>query len=1011
MRHVSRVSGWGRGVAAVLGGVLCTFSPVEAVTYVLKPLNASGSHTIVGNEIILFGANQTVEFAMRISNWDPDLNGVPLLAGYQGAIDSTGYSSGSGTPLAPLTTPNVAAGAYIYTSRCTVGQQQNPNGAPCGPGFPACPGGEFCIPDPDYIFANLQPIVILSTFSLNYEYGGVCQAQACKVDNGIDYYGGTLKVVVPAGAKGTYTIGWVNDVNFSFALDQNGLLITPLVLTPGKITIACTTGADCNDGNACTSDICNPNNTCSNPPNYNVATQCCNPANGATQTIADSNQCTDDICNPATGQVTHPPFPSGTACGSSSSTACDMPDTCNGAGVCLPNFAPSGTACGNPNNTDCDFADTCNGSGTCLTNVQPSGTPCGSPAMTDCTNPDTCNGLGTCLPNNVPNGTICNDGQFCTTGETCTNGVCGGGTVTNCNDGLPCTTDACNPGNGMCESVLDPGFCLISGLCVAHGSLNPSNTCFVCDTTQSTSQYSQLPEGSMCDDGNPCTGTGAPGVGDDTCDAGGVCMGDVDPDCNDTCENAVDVFEGVNAGFSNTAGGPMDDAEASCQPDSNQDIWFVYTASCTGPVLVTTTGSLMAPSNDSVLSVYDACGGMELACDDDSGPGLLSALTFDATVGNPYYIRVAGFSNNAGSVTVTISTVTGCLIDGVCYGEDDINPENECQICLPDVSTSSWTPRLVGTPCGDPADTECSSPDACDGLGVCEANHKPDGLLCTDDGNECTFDRCQTGSCAHPPRPSGTACGDPTNTECDNPDTCDGLGLCLDNLEPFGFPCGDPSSNQCDNPDICDGAANCTPNYVASGTPCNDGELCTGNDVCDQGICEGVLIPSAPTALTQGPKAFEVTPNPPAAITPVALKVTSPTYPCLLRYIQPDGTLGVNPVFQLPAAWGTVVVNGALVVPSATYVIEEECDSFVSPPASVDTCMWGDINCNKIVNVADIQLVTLAFNAIYSGFPFERFDITPCTPNGIINVADIQRVVLVQTIGQTYASICPVPCP
>lgn len=1009
MNKTMRNSGGG-GLWGAACAVVMVSAPVWGVELKLKPIGATGTNQIVGNEIILTGTGQTVELQLRISDWDPDLNGDPQLTAYQGTIKCSDYSSGAGTALTPLTTPNVAAGAFVATNRCTVGQLQNPNGAYCGSGFPNCPGGEFCIPDPDYVFSGLQPLVTLATVTCDYEFGGVCQAAACKVDDNNDYYGGTLKVVVPSGAKGTYTIGFNSDINYSFMLDFNALVISPLILTPARITVACATGADCSDGSACTSDVCNPNNTCSNPPNYNTATQCCNPANGATQTIADSNACTQDLCDTVTGQVTHPPQPAGTTCGSSSSTACDMPDSCNASGVCLPNFAAAGSACGSPSNTECDLADSCNGTGGCQTNVQPSGTACGDPSDTDCTNPDICNGLGSCQANNVANGTACNDGQFCTTGESCTNGVCGGGTVTNCNDGLPCTTDACNPGTGLCESFLDPGFCLIAGICVGDGVLNPANTCEECDTNLSTTSFTQLAAGTVCDDGNPCTGTGAPGVGDDTCDAGGVCSGQTDPDCNDTCANAVDIFEGTNAGFSNTAGSGTDDAEASCQPDSNRDIWFLYTASCTGPVLVTTAGSTLAPSNDTVLSVYASCGGSELACDDDSGPGLLSALTFNATVGTPYYIRVAGFQLNAGGVTVNISTVSGCLIDGFCRAEEEINPANECEICLPDVSTNSWTPRPVGTACGDPVDTECTSPDACSGAGVCEPNHKPDGLLCIDDGNECSFDLCNTGLCAHPPRPSGTACGDPVNTECDNPDTCDGLGLCLDNLEPAGFPCGDPSSDQCDNPDICDGAAVCTPNYVATGTTCNDGELCTGNDVCALGICEGVLIPSAPTALTQGPKAFQVTPNPPAAITPVALKVTSPDYPCLLQYIQANGTLGNSPVFQLPAAWGTKIVTGSQVVPSSTYHIVEECDSFTSPVASVDTCLWGDINCNGFVNVTDIQLMVLAFQHIYSGFPFERFDVAPCTPNGLVNVTDIQRVVLAQTIAQQYSFFCPIPC-
>jgi hypothetical protein len=54
-------------------------------------------------------------------------------------------------------------------------------------------------------------------------------------------------------------------------------------------------------------------------------------------------------------------------------------------------------------------------------------------------------------------------------------------------------------------------------------------------------------------------------------------------------------------------------------------------------------------------------------------------------------------------------------------------------------------------------------------------------------------------------------CGNQSDTACDNPDTCDGLGVCLPNYEFAGTPCGDDSDTECDDPDSC-GAGVCLPN-------------------------------------------------------------------------------------------------------------------------------------------------------------------------------------------------------
>ena len=56
--------------------------------------------------------------------------------------------------------------------------------------------------------------------------------------------------------------------------------------------------------------------------------------------------------------------------------------------------------------------------------------------------------------------------------------------------------------------------------------------------------------------------------------------------------------------------------------------------------------------------------------------------------------------------------------------------------------------RAPATACGDPSDTDCDDPDTCDGAGNCDDNYVPPGTACTDDGNVCTDDVCDgTGAC------------------------------------------------------------------------------------------------------------------------------------------------------------------------------------------------------------------------------------------------------------------------
>jgi hypothetical protein len=172
------------------------------------------------------------------------------------------------------------------------------------------------------------------------------------------------------------------------------------------------------------------------------------------------------------------------------------------------------------------------------------------------------------------------------------------------------------------------------------------------------------------------------------------------------------------------------------------------------------------------------------------------------------------------------STGDPCLGGEVCNEEGDVceapaacgdgtlDPGEDCDDgnTLPgDCCAANCTFEAAGTACGDPSDTECDNPDSCDGAGFCEPNYEAPGFACGDQGIECLVD-----------------------------DSCDGAGACTDNgLEPDGTACGDPTADQCDNADSCL-AGVCEPNWVASGTPCDDGLFCNENEACDgAGACGG----------------------------------------------------------------------------------------------------------------------------------------------------------------------------
>ena len=151
-----------------------------------------------------------------------------------------------------------------------------------------------------------------------------------------------------------------------------------------------------------------------------------------------------------------------------------------------------------------------------------------------------------------------------------------------------------------------------------------------------------------------------------------------------------------------------------------------------------------------------------------------------------------------------------------------------------------FTNRASGSACGDPSTTSCDNPDTCNGLGVCQVNHVSNGSFCGTPGTCENQDTCSNGLCQDNGfEPSGTACNSNSNTDCDNPDTCNGFGICLANNEPNGTFCGD-AGTQCTNQDTCSGGTCQDNGFQPPLTPCgsNSDTNCDNPDSCDgAGFC------------------------------------------------------------------------------------------------------------------------------------------------------------------------------
>ena len=149
-----------------------------------------------------------------------------------------------------------------------------------------------------------------------------------------------------------------------------------------------------------------------------------------------------------------------------------------------------------------------------------------------------------------------------------------------------------------------------------------------------------------CADGIDNDGDMLADCDDPDCAMDAACL----PPANDDCASATATGEAMGIAV-DTSAATTDATPSSCGLPA-PDVWVAYTAGCSGLATIETTSG---PGGDTILEALDACGGTVLACDDDGGPGFLSVINLTVTSGTTYWLRLSGWNNGAGPITLDIS--------------------------------------------------------------------------------------------------------------------------------------------------------------------------------------------------------------------------------------------------------------------------------------------------------------------------------------------------------------------
>lgn len=479
--------------------------------------------------------------------------------------------------------------------------------------------------------------------------------------------------------------GCLNVPNLLPCTDGDACTLTDVCLSG-----SCESGApaSCDDGNACTDDACTgggcvfvPNAESCDDGNACTFSDGCMAGTCAGVGVVvcdDANPCTQDSCLLA-GGCTHEVVQG--AC--SDGDACTLGDTCtngacesgalaqcNDANPCTTDSCQGGDCIFSPAEGACEDGNACTDSSACQ------GGNCVATLALDCQDNNPCTNDG-CDPSqgciHAPNSLPCTDGDGCTLSDSCVAGECLSGSQALCDDGNPCTDDACT-----------------DGACVFSANTAPCNDGNACTAISACSGGACLgTDAQVCQDDNGCTNDGcdpltgctftantAPCSDDNVCTLGDVCL-------DLGCQPGLGIF-------------PCDDGNAcngleDCAPDvgcqSGDPVALDDGVACTIDSCDAATGTITHVAQDTACDDGDACTGEE-TCHPQNG----------CQAGTPLVCT------SVPNAEVTCDAL--CVISSCQEGFDDCDGDyaNGCEAnLLSDVSH-----------CG-------SCDDACGGGGTCEA--------------------------------------------------------------------------------------------------------------------------------------------------------------------------------------------------------------------------------------------------------------------------------------------------
>ena len=523
----------------------------------------------------------------------------------------------------------------------------------------------------------------------------------------------------------------------------------------------------------------------------------------------DLTACTDDSCD-ETHHCQH----------TNNIAACDDGLFCNGADSCAGGYcAHAGNPC--PGDQRCDEAtDTCV---ECLVDGD-----CASDGNV-CTD-EVCN-TETHACENPFNTLPCEDGNTCTTGDTCNgSGLCVGGAATSCDDGNACTQDSCLGSTIQNGLILNGTSQYVHlGAASTHTELGLSR--FTIETWfKKTGSGVEAAFAAVAPNNAIPLVTKGRGVGDGgTFDlnyflgivnaTGKVVFSFEQIETPVGGDNLVQGTVNVNDGLWHHAAVTYDGQTLRLYVDGSPDGSLATTktprwdsihrfalgtgysdyASALGPA------GYFAGVLDEVRVWDHARSGSAIAQGMArrirSAPGLVGRFGLDETSGTVAHDTTANAND-------------GTAVSGPTWTAGTTS--------LGTVECVSDAAAMNGAGCDD--GLFCTDPDTCS-AGACAGTARN----CSD-GVGCTTDSCDEGADACVHTPLNAACDD--GAYCNGAETCNASLGCQAGSAPN---CGDAevcTSDSCD-----EGTDQCVHDPVTDGTPCSDGNACTAPDSCQSGAC------------------------------------------------------------------------------------------------------------------------------------------------------------------------------